>query len=127
MPARIRSGPPAMVEQLLRAAHGKRLADVRSRRVLDVSVPVPSEAVDAEELLRLALVRMLPRAERDPAGCADLLTAVMPLEPAAQHDLRALDAWHHAFEAAEQHRLDPRSTSYAAFLCAYERILLLRL
>ena len=116
-----------MVEKLLRAAHARRLADVRHRRVLDVTVPTSPAVVDLEETLRGALVRVLPQAQRGPRACVDLLAAVMPLESSAEHDLRALDAWHHAFELGELHRLDPGSPEYGTFLAAYERVLIRRL
>ena len=104
--------PPSSPEErsrLLREALVTRLAEVRSRlaepprAVAARAEPTAPGDLDAEELLRVFMVRLWPRlrekreTEDDRALFFEHLFALR--EPAAGADLRFLDAWNNAYEA----------------------------
>ena len=94
--------------RLLKRALEDRLAEVRGRHAALAGTPAPSPAGsavpsdDAEETLRLVMVRLWPRA-RSGGGREDWLALFDGLRrlgaAALTDDCRFLDAWNNAFEA----------------------------
>jgi hypothetical protein len=91
----------------VREALGARLEEVRARGGDPASAMLPGgpplTAEEAEELLRLVMVRLWPAARAPRAGAAEaerLVESVLQLRVAARReDLRFLDAWNNAYEA----------------------------
>ena len=106
--------------------HERRLVEVR-QLIGTASPPAqPSPAGDrheAEESLRVAMVRLLPRALESDEACTELLTALEGLWSMARNDIRALDAWHNGYEVAITRGLDPRSRKVRTFLGKYATLL----
>jgi hypothetical protein len=114
------------LEQRLKGPHQQRLAEVRrltgAPRPPAVSMPF-LEPEEAEERLRVAMVQRLPRAEASDDGCVRLLDGLTELWSWATTDVRALDAWHNAYEVAVERGLDPASAEFRAFLTHYAALL----
>jgi hypothetical protein len=114
------------LERFLRKPHEDRLAAVRRIAGVTQHEPPLDSAVephDVEERLRVAMVRLLPRAPDSNEACERLLRAVAELWTAATTDVRALDAWHVSFEVALARALDPRSPEFEVFLMRYTALL----
>lgn len=92
-------------ELILRVAIDERLRAARGRLSLGASQPFPEQvAADPEESLRVLMVRLWPRVAGGRATVEDLAQFYERLEelwqPARSSDLRFLDAWNNAYEAA---------------------------
>jgi hypothetical protein len=71
----------------------------------------------------VAMVQLLPPAGKSDEACARLLNGVTPLWSFATSDIRALDAWHNAFEVAIERGLDAENSDFRAFLTRYAVLL----
>jgi hypothetical protein len=80
-------------------------------------------AFDEEEQLRVVMVRLLPRGDSSPKDCVELVRQVAQLQPMAEHDVRALDAWHNAFERASLVGFPRLGEEGALFLAEYAELL----
>jgi hypothetical protein len=93
--------------QLLREALEGRLREVRPLVRGTQPPEAPDGAADAEEALRVTMVRLVPALRAERAGRAELEALADALEglrePARRDDLRFLDAWNNAYEALAAH------------------------
>jgi hypothetical protein len=108
-------------DRLLRAALDDRLRAAQARLDSAPSQPFSDVApADMEESLRLFMVRLWPRVARGMAGPEDRSQFFARLaelwQPARSADLRFLDAWNNAYEAAAD------DFSHA-FVAAYVKLL----
>lgn len=113
------------LERLLMGPHEDRLAEVRrlTGETPPARMPEGEPAAGDEERLRVAMVRLLPRASGSDEACVRLLHAIEELGPLATTDVRALDAWHITFETAIERGLDPQSDEFGIFLLRYGALL----
>ena len=95
--------PDSRREQLIAEALRGRLLEVRASLG---TVPTAAErapaAQDPEEQLRIVMVRLWPPARGEGADAIAferLVEGILPIEQAADSDLRFLDAWNNAYEA----------------------------
>jgi hypothetical protein len=114
------------LEQILLGPHEQRLEEVR-RLTEEASRPTEPERApepeEAEERLRVAMVRLLPRAGESDQACERLLDELTHLWEPATADVRALDAWHNGYEAAVARGLGIGSSQFRAFLKHYAALL----
>jgi hypothetical protein len=119
--------PDSRREQLIAEALRGRLLEVRASLG---TVPTAAErapaAQDPEEQLRIVMVRLWPPARGEGADAIAferLVEGILPIEQAADSDLRFLDAWNNAYETLDVHpdwRLLPAARR---FLSRYADIL----
>jgi hypothetical protein len=114
------------LDRLLQGPHERRLAEVRQLAPAARPPPMSSAAAEpeeAEERLRVAMVQLLPRAGQSDEACVRLLSELAHLWSSATADVRALDAWHNAYEEAVERRLDPETPEFRSFLVQYAALL----
>ncbi len=69
------------------------------------------------------MVQLLPRAGESDEACARLLNGLTHLWSLATVDVRALDAWHNAYEAAVERGLGSENSEFRTFLTHYAALL----